>query len=92
MAMEGNGPLNGTPRPLGTIVLSDDPVAGDATCARLMGLAPGRVAHIKEAANFLGNCSPHLIDQVAENLRFPMTPFKVVPEFEFLRQTTSLHS
>jgi uncharacterized protein (DUF362 family) len=57
MAMEGNGPLNGTPRPLGVIVLSDDPVAGDATCARLMGLVPDRVAHLKEAAKFLGNSS-----------------------------------
>lgn len=92
IAMEGNGPLNGTPCPLGTIVLSDDPVAGDSTCARLMGLAPDRVAHIKEAAKFLGNCSPDLIDQVAEGLRFPTLPFKVVPEFEFLRQTTSLDS
>jgi uncharacterized protein (DUF362 family) len=90
MAMEGNGPLNGTPRPLGTIVLSDDPVAGDATCARLMGLAPDRVAHVKEAVKFLGNSSPDRIDQVAEDLRFPAVPFKIVPEFEFLRQTTSL--
>jgi uncharacterized protein (DUF362 family) len=40
MAMEGNGPLNGTPRPLGRIVLAHDPVAADATCARLMGLEP----------------------------------------------------
>ena len=37
VAMEGNGPLNGTSRPLGKIVLADDPVAADATCARLMG-------------------------------------------------------
>src|ERR1700757_4368255 len=49
MAMEGKGPLNGTPRPLGRIVLADDPVAADATCARLMGLEPDRVPHIREA-------------------------------------------
>ncbi len=42
MAMEGNGPLNGTPRPLNRAILSDDPVAADATCARLMGLNPMR--------------------------------------------------
>src|SRR5262249_32412579 len=84
VAMEGNGPLNGTPRWLGTIVLAGDPVAADATCARLMGLAPDRVAHIKEAAKFLGNSSTHLIDQVAEDFRAPERPFSVVPEFEFL--------
>src|SRR5216684_9054544 len=80
MAMEGNGPLNGTPRPLGSIVLADDPVAVDATCARLMGLEPGRVVHIREAAKFLGNSSPTLIDQVGEMLRSPDLPFQVVPE------------
>jgi uncharacterized protein (DUF362 family) len=88
IAMEGNGPLNGRPRRLRTIVLADDPVAADATCTRLMGLAPDRVAHIKEATKFLGNSSPHLIDQVAEDLRAPERSFSVVPEFEFLRNTT----
>ena len=46
IAMEGNGPLNGTSRPLGKIVLSDDPVAADATCTRLMGFDPERIEHI----------------------------------------------
>ena len=87
MAMEGNGPLNGTPRPLRCIVLADDPVAADATCARLMGLGPGRVVHIREAAKFLGNSSPTLIDQVGEMLRSPDLPFQVVPEFRFLSRT-----
>ena len=32
-AMEGNGPLQGTARDLGKIVLADDPVAADAACA-----------------------------------------------------------
>src|ERR1039457_767169 len=43
IAMEGNGPLHGTHRHLGKIVLADDPVAADFTCARLMGLDPYRV-------------------------------------------------
>ena len=42
IAMEGNGPLHGTHRHLGKIVLADDPVAADFTCARLMGLDPYR--------------------------------------------------
>ena len=56
VAMEGNGPLNGTPRTLGKIVLADDPVAADATCARLMGFHPDRIVHIREGSRFLGNC------------------------------------
>ncbi|HXY11847.1 MAG TPA: DUF362 domain-containing protein [Terriglobales bacterium] len=85
MAMEGDGPLNGSPRPLGTVVLADDPVAADATCARLMGLEPDRIPHIQEAARFLGNSLPALIDQGGEVLRRPEVPFQVVPEFQHIR-------
>ena len=84
IAMEGNGPLNGTPRPLGSIVLSDDPVAADATCARLMGFEPGRIVHISEGAQFLGNVDLGHIDQIGETTRPPAAPFRVVPEFEHL--------
>jgi uncharacterized protein (DUF362 family) len=84
VAMEGNGPLNGMARPLGKIVLADDPVAADATCARLMGFEPDRIVHIREGAKFLGNISPALIDQVGEAATPPTTPFDVVPEFRHL--------
>jgi uncharacterized protein (DUF362 family) len=85
VAMEGNGPLNGTARPLGRIVLADDPVAADATCARLMGLDADRVTHIRVGAQFLGNSSIARIDQLAEPVCLPTTPFEMVPEFEYLR-------
>jgi len=89
VAMEGNGPLNGHPRPLNRIVLADDPVAADATCARLMGLDPTRITHIRIGAQFLGNVSNERIDQVAEAVYAPANPFEVVPEFEYLRVTGS---
>ena len=84
VAMEGNGPLNGTSRPLGKIVLADDPVAADATCARLMGFEPDRIVHIREGSRFLGNASVALIDQVGETVEAPAKPFQVVPEFRHL--------
>ncbi len=85
VAMEGNGPLNGSARPLGKIVLADDSVAADATCARLMGFEPERIGHIHEGSRFLGNASPALIEQVGETANAPATPFQVVPEFRRLR-------
>ena len=85
VAMEGNGPLNGSSRPLGKIVLADDPVAADATCARLMGFEPGRIVHIREGPKFLGNASQGLIDQAGEILTPTTSPFRVVPEFQYLR-------
>ncbi len=84
VAMEGNGPLNGTPRALGKIVLADDPVAADATCARLMGFQPERILHIGEGGRFLGNAAPGRIDQAGERVATPATPFRVVPEFRHL--------
>ena len=89
VATEGDGPLNGHPRPLNRIVLADDPVAADATCARLMGLNPTRITHIRIGAQFLGNASTERIDQVAEEVCTPANPFEVVPEFQHLRVTGS---
>src|ERR1035438_9817720 len=40
IGMEGNGPIQGTAKRSGVLVLGDDPVAVDGTCARVMGLEP----------------------------------------------------
>ena len=85
VAMEGNGPLHGTHRPLGKIVLSDDPVAADFTCARLMGLEPNGVWHLNRAARFLGNGSPGRIDMLAEAMPRDIHPFAVLPQFAHLQ-------
>lgn len=87
VCMEGNGPLAGTNRPLNRIILADDPVAADATCARLMGLAPERIPHIAEAGKFLGNISPGEIKQLGAPATSPKVPFETVPEFRFLRES-----
>ena len=85
VAMEGNGPLHGTHRNLGKVVLADDPVAADFICARLMGLDPNRVWHLNRAARFLGNGSYERIDLLAEGLPQRTVPFDVLPEFAHLQ-------
>src|SRR5207248_1533654 len=85
IAMEGNGSLSGTLRRMGKIVLSNDPVAADATCARLMGLEPSRIPHIREASRFLGNSSTKLIQQICEPLISPQCAFQTVSEWAHLR-------
>jgi uncharacterized protein (DUF362 family) len=85
IAMEGNGPLHGTHRRLGKIVLADDPVAADFVCAQLMGLNPSLVWHLDRASHFLGNGSPAYIDLIAERLPEQVVPFDVLPEFSHLR-------
>ena len=84
IGMEGNGPLHGSARHLGRIVLSDDTVAADFTCAQLMGLNPWRVGHLAQAAKFLGNGAVERIDQVGERIPQTVQPFAVLPEFAHL--------
>ncbi len=88
IAMEGNGPLHGSHHDLRKIVLADDPVAADFTCARLMGLIPERIYHLSQAARFLGNGDPNGIDLLAENLPGNIQPFAVLPQFGHLQRTS----
>src|ERR1043165_238990 len=64
MAMEGDGPLNGTPKALHTILFADDPVAADAELTRLLGLNPARVRYIQEAGQFIGNINSSKISKL----------------------------
>ena len=85
VGMEGDGPIMGTPRPVGCVVMGQDPVAVDATCARLMGLRPERVTFLRMAGEFLGNAGERAIPQRGERLQRFASPFKVLPQFEELR-------
>lgn len=46
VGMEGDGPLNGTAKHVGAVVMGMDLAAVDATCCRLMGLEPHRVPYL----------------------------------------------
>jgi uncharacterized protein (DUF362 family) len=83
-AMEGNGPLQGSARQLGKVVLADDPIAADATCTRLMGFDPLRIRHLSEGCHFLGNLGEDRITMLAERIEAPTRPFSVLPEFHYL--------
>ena len=48
-AMEGLGPLEGTPVDLGIIMAGDNPLAVDATAARIMEFEPEEVEYIRNA-------------------------------------------
>jgi len=85
IGMEGNGPLHGSPRNLGRIVLADDPVAADFVCTRLMGLNPLRVNHLAQAAEFLGNGMAERIVHLGEPMPTTVQAFAILPEFAHLR-------
>jgi uncharacterized protein (DUF362 family) len=83
--MEGNGPIQGTPRECGVLVLGDDPVAVDATCCRIMGLRPEKVRHLSAAATLLGHVQVERIQQLGETVATCRTPFAVLEAFAHLR-------
>jgi uncharacterized protein (DUF362 family) len=64
VGMEGNGPIQGSPKHSGVLIAGNDPVAVDATCARVMGLLPEKISHIARAAMLLGHMQPEKIQQV----------------------------
>jgi len=58
MAMEGNGPQAGMPRPLNVLLISADPVALDETACRIIGLDPKLVPPLVYGEAFgLGSAS-----------------------------------
>ena len=85
VGMEGNGPIQGTPKECGVLVMGDDPVAVDGTCARIMGLAPERIAYLAKAGLLLGHLMEAKIRQVGERIASVRTPFGVLPNFHHLR-------
>ena len=46
IGMEGNGPIQGTPKASGVLIFGSDPVAVDATCCRVMGLVPREINYL----------------------------------------------
>jgi uncharacterized protein (DUF362 family) len=83
--MEGDGPLNGTAKPLGGIIMGADPLAVDATCCRLMRLHPERIGYLALGyARKLGLLRPQEIEQLGEGIDDLAQPFATVPHFDSL--------
>jgi uncharacterized protein (DUF362 family) len=89
VAMEGNGPIQGTPVSAGVIVMGQDVAAVDATCARLMRLDPLKMGYLKDAASLglrgLGAIAEADIEQRGETIASLARPFAVLNEFASLR-------
>jgi uncharacterized protein (DUF362 family) len=81
--MEGDGPLNGTARHVGALVMGTDLVAVDATCCRLMGLPAERIAHVALGAHKkLGRLDVEKIEQIGEPIASLAQPFAPPPRFD----------
>jgi uncharacterized protein (DUF362 family) len=85
VGMEGNGPIQGTPKNAGVLVAGFDMAAVDATCCRIMSLDPQKIDYLRLAAG--ARLHESSIKQIGESLQSVRTVFDVVSEFAHLRKT-----
>jgi uncharacterized protein (DUF362 family) len=82
VAMEGNGPIDGTAKPAGVVIIGDDPVAVDVTTASMMGFDPDRFTYLSEAGRFLGVADLEHIEARGEEPGSLTVPFQPAPGFD----------
>jgi uncharacterized protein (DUF362 family) len=78
VGMEGDGPILGPPKSAGVLVVGANPVAVDATAARVMGIDPARVRYLERAGGWLGPLEAGAIAMVGERIESVETPFRLV--------------
>ena len=90
IGMEGDGPIVGTPKPAGVLVLGRDLAAVDATAARIMGIDPLKMTYLKYAHGRLGTILAERILQRGETIAAVRTDFQLldtIPAHRGLRLT-----
>jgi uncharacterized protein (DUF362 family) len=86
IGMEGDGPLNGPPKPMGVLVMGTDLVAVDATCCRLMKLDPFKVGYLVLGnRKKLGLLNENQVQQLGETVAGRAKPFETVAHFQKVR-------
>jgi uncharacterized protein (DUF362 family) len=75
VAMEGDGPIMGSPKPMGLLVIGTNSTAVDATLGRIMGFEPARVSYLQLAADRLGPLDDACIQQRGESWQSVASPF-----------------
>lgn len=84
VGMEGNGPIQGNPKPVGVLVAGKDMTAVDATCCRIMRINPSRIHYLRLAAA-PSRLEEQNIRQIGEAIRNVQTPFDLIEPFQSLR-------
>ena len=88
VGMEGDGPILGTPRAAGVIVMGRNLPAVDATCCRVMGIDPLKLPYLAAASGRLGPVRAAHIAQRGEPVEAVRTDFALVagiPAFAGIR-------
>lgn len=80
VGMEGNGPIQGTPKHAEVLVAGTDVVAVDATCCRIMGIDPKKIEYLKLARGE-ENLGASQFRQSGEAVSAVRTDFRLIEEW-----------
>jgi len=84
VGMEGNGPIQGTPKSCGVLAMGANLPALDATCCRIMGIDPDKLEYLRLARE-IGHVDEDRIEQRGEAVRTVRNPFRLIEEFDHVR-------
>jgi uncharacterized protein (DUF362 family) len=86
VGMEGNGPIQGTPKHVGVLVSGADPVAVDATCCRIMRINPFHIEYLRLAASAPdSHMMERNVQQIGEAVAAVATSFELPPDLQNIR-------
>jgi uncharacterized protein (DUF362 family) len=84
VGMEGNGPIQGTPKNAGLLVAGRDVVGVDATCCRVMGIDPKKIAYL-QLARGEENLQEASFRQIGESIAEVKNPFELMDVWKEVR-------
>ena len=88
--MEGDGPIMGSPKHVGVLVMGRNFVAVDATCSQIMGINPQKVLYLAVASTRLGPIKKAYISQYGERIDSVRTNFALIKKIPAHRRLRML--
>jgi uncharacterized protein (DUF362 family) len=82
IGMEGDGPIMGTAKPVGAVIMGKHLLAVDCTAARIMGFDPAKIQYLATAGSHFPGLNDASIAHRGENPKRFATSFNCLPQFE----------
>jgi uncharacterized protein (DUF362 family) len=90
--MEGDGPLRGQAVDSGVIIMGDNLTAVDTTAARVMGIYPERIEHLRMMLSHGGTMRSDRIQQIGEHISAVRHDFRVVDALAAIKKPNAFIS
>lgn len=91
IAMEGKGPTFGRPKQMGLLIIGNDPVATDAVSAKIIGVNPQAVPHLRDAARRgLGEIEIEQVNLMGKGIGEVASELAFIPSRSFYLMRSSL--